>query len=155
MWRNFTSTSHELGGRKSERRLLLTVSAHMRAIKVASACHQLKFCSAQKSRNIPGTNIKLGSMRTWHLVLLAKWVCCIMLCPFPRQNVARPRRKTRGPKAKGAAERSGGGAPWLKKKKKKSKMEDQDLSKMGSLIVMSLPPILERCTPQFKMRYGD
>ena len=74
-------------------------------------------------------------MRTWHLVLLAKRVCCIMLCPFPRhasslptspQDVARSQRKTPGRKAKSAAERSGGGAPWLKLKKK-SKMEDKDL----------------------------
>jgi len=43
------------------------------------------------------------------------------------EDVARPRRKTRGRKAKGAAERSSGGAPLLNKKKNsKGPMEDQD-----------------------------
>ena len=50
--------------------------------------------------------------------------------------MARPRRKTRGRKAKGAAERSSGGAPLLNKKKNsKRPMEDQDLQRGESCLL--------------------
>ena len=102
-------------------------------------------------------------MRTWHLVLLAKRVCCIMLCPFPRHASSLPSPPGCGEVPKKDAWPQGQKCCWAFRRRGtmvEVEEEEQDGRRGSAAWGVSLwchfhLAFWKGGPPQFKMRYGD